>query len=87
MQRFVRFIYGILLVCCSIRADTYIQILLNAYPGANYTLPPLPYATGDLEPFIDNATVNVHYNGHHRIYTNNLNNILTKWRLSVSIFA
>ncbi len=41
-----------------------------------HQLPPLPYAYDALEPHIDAATMNVHYNGHHAAYVNNLNKAL-----------
>lgn len=34
----------------------------------------LEYGFDALEPHIDTATMNVHYNGHHTAYTNNFNN-------------
>lgn len=76
--------FAIVCMCCRTNADSYTQILLNAY-GTNYTLPPLPFATGDLEPYIDNATVNVHYYGHHQAYTNRMNALLTSWRATVRV--
>jgi Fe-Mn family superoxide dismutase len=41
-----------------------------------FTLAPLPFATGALEPTIDKATMEVHYNGHHKAYVDNLNKAL-----------
>ena len=38
-----------------------------------FKLPELSYAFDALEPYIDEATMRVHYNGHHRGYTNGLN--------------
>ncbi|BCU67346.1 superoxide dismutase [Sulfolobales archaeon HS-7] len=35
-----------------------------------YELPPLPYKTTDLEPYIKGEIVDVHYNGHHKGYVN-----------------
>jgi len=34
---------------------------------------PLPYAYGDLEPNIDAATMDIHYNKHHSTYIKNVN--------------
>lgn len=45
---------------------------------AQYTLPPLPYAYDALEPYIDGATMNIHYNNHHAAYVKNLNEALAK---------
>ena len=38
-----------------------------------YTLPKLPYAYDALEPYMDAATVEIHYSKHHQTYVNNLN--------------
>lgn len=38
----------------------------------SYTLPKLPYSYDALEPFIDQATMKVHHQGHHQAYINNL---------------
>ncbi|MDB5846828.1 MAG: superoxide dismutase [Rhodoferax sp.] len=38
-----------------------------------YTLPPLPYAYGALEPHIDTRTMEIHHSKHHQAYINNLN--------------
>lgn len=46
---------------------------------SQYQLPKLDYAYGDLEPYIDYATMYVHYNNHHAAYTNNLNAALDKY--------
>jgi len=51
-------------------------------PALDYELPPLDFEMDDLEPFIDAATVRVHYNGHHAKYTENLNRIVKEWRKS-----
>jgi len=40
---------------------------------AEYTLPPLPYDFGALEPHIDAKTMEVHHDGHHAAYVKNLN--------------
>jgi Fe-Mn family superoxide dismutase len=41
-----------------------------------YTLPPLPYPSDALEPSIDKATMEVHHDGHHKAYVDNLNKAL-----------
>ncbi|MDD4427399.1 MAG: superoxide dismutase [Paludibacter sp.] len=46
---------------------------------AQYKLPQLNYKYTDLEPYIDSATMYVHYNNHHAAYTNNLNKALSKY--------
>ena len=40
---------------------------------AEYTLPPLPYDFGALEPHIDAKTMEIHHDKHHAAYINNLN--------------
>lgn len=42
-----------------------------------YTLPPLPYNFGALEPYIDAQTMEIHHDRHHQAYINNLNIALT----------
>jgi Fe-Mn family superoxide dismutase len=41
-----------------------------------YKVPPLNYSYDALEPYIDERTVDIHYNKHHLGYLNKLNNIL-----------
>lgn len=41
-----------------------------------YTLPPLPYDYGALEPTIDTQTMQLHHDKHHQTYVTNLNNAL-----------
>jgi len=43
---------------------------------ADYSLPPLPYDFGALEPHIDAKTMEIHYTKHHQAYVTNLNNAL-----------
>jgi len=38
-----------------------------------FSLPPLPYGYGDLEPHIDKMTMEIHYVKHHQAYITNLN--------------
>ena len=38
-----------------------------------FLLPPLPYATGALEPAIDAQTMEIHHGRHHKAYVDNLN--------------
>lgn len=42
-----------------------------------FTLPDLPYAYNALEPYIDEATMKVHHDGHHAAYVKNLNDLLS----------
>ncbi len=50
-------------------------LLLGWSPAAwaDYSLPPLPYATTALEPAIDAATMEIHHDRHHGAYVANLN--------------
>ena len=43
-----------------------------------YTLPPLPYDFGALEPYIDAMTMEIHHDKHHQTYVTNLNAALEK---------
>lgn len=44
-----------------------------------FTLPPLGYAYNALEPYIDERTMRIHHDKHHRTYVNNLNEALSKY--------
>jgi Fe-Mn family superoxide dismutase len=41
-----------------------------------FVLPPLPYAFGALEPYIDAKTMEIHHDKHHGAYVTNLNKAL-----------
>jgi Fe-Mn family superoxide dismutase len=41
-----------------------------------FTLPPLPYASDALEPYIDKMTMEIHHGKHHGTYVSNLNKAL-----------
>jgi len=41
-----------------------------------HALPPLPYATDALEPFLDKATLEIHHDKHHKAYVDHLNEAL-----------
>ena len=43
-----------------------------------HTLPPLPFPSDALEPYIDKATMEIHHGKHHAAYVNNLNAALQK---------
>jgi Fe-Mn family superoxide dismutase len=43
-----------------------------------YELPPLPYAYNALEPHIDEQTVRLHHDKHHKAYVDGLNNAEAK---------
>ena len=58
---------------------------LNAEPGTDFILPPLPYAYDALEPFIDKQTMELHHTKHHQAYVNNLNKALSSFTTSNTI--
>lgn len=41
-----------------------------------FTLAPLPYASNALEPYFDQATMEIHHDKHHQAYVTNLNNAI-----------
>ncbi|MCU0497662.1 MAG: superoxide dismutase [Anaerolineae bacterium] len=43
-----------------------------------FELPPLPYASNALEPFIDQQTMEIHHGKHHNAYVTNLNAAIEK---------
>src|SRR5690606_26763873 len=45
-------------------------------PMAEYTVPPLPYDFGALEPHIDAQTMEIHHGKHHAAYVSKLNDAL-----------
>jgi len=46
--------------------------------GDEYTLPPLPYPYNALEPHIDEKTMMLHHDIHHKAYVDGLNNAMKK---------
>lgn len=44
-----------------------------------YTLPDLPYAYDELEPYIDEETMHLHHDKHHNTYVTNLNSAIEKY--------
>ena len=47
-------------------------------PSAAHALPPLPYPSDALEPFIDKQTMDIHHGKHHAAYVARLNTALEK---------
>jgi Fe-Mn family superoxide dismutase len=47
-----------------------------------FTLPPLPYSTNALEPFIDKQTMEIHHGKHHKAYVDNLNKGIADFELA-----
>jgi len=45
---------------------------------AKHELPPLPYACNALEPYMDEQTVKLHHDMHHKAYVDGLNNAEAK---------
>jgi Fe-Mn family superoxide dismutase len=52
-------------------------IALAAQKEKGYTLPPLPYNFGALEPYIDARTMEIHHDKHHAAYVANANKLLS----------
>ena len=48
----------------------------------SFLLPELGFGYADLEPHIDDRTMEIHYSKHHNGYTNNLNNALDNANIS-----
>ena len=44
-----------------------------------FTLPPLPYGSDALEPYLDRQTMEIHHDKHHGTYVKNLNTALEKY--------
>jgi len=56
------------------------SLLIAAFTlTAQYQLPVLGYSYSALEPYIDSATMYIHYNNHHGAYTKNFNDALAKY--------
>jgi Fe-Mn family superoxide dismutase len=51
------------------------DVLRQTYP---FSLPDLPYPYGALEPHIDETTMRVHHDKHHKAYVDKLNDALAK---------
>ncbi len=56
--------------------NTLIFTIMSTATFAQITQPALPYAYNALEPYIDAATMEIHYSRHHAAYVTNLNNAL-----------
>ena len=46
---------------------------MKTVPAGGHVLPPLPYETNALEPIIDEKTLMIHHDMHHRKYVDDLN--------------
>ena len=49
------------------------RLLFNPVPIGRHTLPPLPYPYDALEPHIDEKTMRLHHDKHHKSYVDGLN--------------
>ena len=54
-------------------SQSLIRRCLSTSSGAPYSLPPLPYDYGALEPAISGQIMETHHKKHHQTYVNNLN--------------
>ncbi|MFD1177470.1 Fe-Mn family superoxide dismutase [Paenibacillus puldeungensis] len=50
-----------------------VRIPTKPVPIGGHTLPPLPYPYNALEPYIDEQTMRIHHQKHHKSYVDNLN--------------
>ena len=77
----------LVVLCCSVvKTGSWHEKIygnLNVFQQ-HYALPGLPYKYDQLEPYIDEKTLQVHHLGHHKTYTDKLNAILKEWRREVS---
>ena len=55
------------------------RALATVSSGAAFTLPPLPYAYGALEPAISGEIMQIHHQKHHNAYVTNINIALEKY--------
>ena len=74
--------YAILGLVLLVDADVNIMpyMLLRNRVTESYELPDLPYSMAELEPYVDESTVKVHYHGHHKSYQIKINIALQAWR-------
>ncbi|MDR2963184.1 MAG: superoxide dismutase [Bacteroidales bacterium] len=64
-------------------------LLLSFSTMAQFQVNKLPYSYSALEPYIDSATMFIHYNFHHTAFANNLNRILADypdWKSKSDVF-
>src|SRR5436309_3422027 len=50
-----------------------------------FELPPLPYAYDALEPHLDNMTMEIHHDKHHKAYVDNLNKAVNEHNITASL--
>ena len=56
-----------------------LALYCSAYMNFPYTLPPLDYAYSALEPYIDEQTMHLHHDKHHRAYVDNANKVVADY--------
>lgn len=54
-------------------SSTESQVPSQPVPIGGHTLPPLPYPYNALEPYIDEETMRIHHDKHHKAYVDDLN--------------
>ena len=81
-----------LLALTGLGTQMFSSSLLNAMTSESvsllnepFTLPPLPYAYDDLEPFVDNMTMEIHHSKHHKAYIDNLNKAIVEGNITASL--
>ena len=56
------------------------DLVSKTQDAGKYTLPALPYAYNALEPFIDEQTMQIHHDKHHKGYVDKLNKALENYK-------
>jgi len=64
-----------------VKSTKFIRLKKHVFPELKYpyALPTLKFAFNDLEPYMDEQTVTLHYTKHHQGYVDKLNGILEKY--------
>lgn len=64
-----------------VKSTKFIRLKKHVFPELKYpySLPTLKFAFNDLEPYMDEQTVTIHYTKHHQGYVDKLNGILEKY--------
>jgi hypothetical protein len=56
-----------------------LSLYQTAHMNFPYTLPPLEYGYGALEPYIDEQTMHLHHDKHHQAYIDHANEAVSKY--------
>lgn len=59
-----------------LKINLWVLLVYHVFLGAEFTVPPLPYAYNALEPYIDELTMRLHHDKHHQSYVDGLNKAL-----------